>query len=398
MRPEFFSPIVILLALGIAIDLAAEEGPPAIEMGSRDGVGNFIARMEKEREVHVAFLGGSITQNAKGHSRMVADWLEESWGDVDFTFTNAGLSSTCSVTGAFRVAEEVLAKGDVDLLVLEFAVNDDQDAMHDRRTAIRGLEGIVRQYFTANPEGDVISVQFVNPEILAKKQAGEEAVSVAAHKEVARHYGLPVVDVGQALADEIAAGTMTWEEDYQGTHPNQAGYRFASGLITKVIDDSISAETPQRVALPEPLDENSYFEAVRVDPQAVNWLGGWEFATVSEELVPEGQIRSDYTKFRALRSDEGGNYLYYSFQGTMLGAFVLAGPDAGIVEVSIDGGEWKPVDLYHRFSAKLNYPRSVILADDLSASYHQAAIRVAEERNPESTGNTATILYFEVNR
>src|SRR5690606_29666208 len=109
------------------------------------------------------------------------------------------------------------------------------DAAHDKTTAIRGLEGIVWQYFEANPTGDVISVQFVNPEILEKKQGGEEAISVAAHKDVAAHYGLATVDVGQALANEIEAGKKTWDEDYGGTHPNQPGYRFASDLVIGVI-------------------------------------------------------------------------------------------------------------------------------------------------------------------
>lgn len=368
-----------------------------MELGSR-GVSNFIARMEKERKAHVAFLGGSITQKDTGHVKMVSDWLKENWPGVDFTFTNAGLSSTCSLSGAFRVDRDVLSKGRVDLLIVEFAVNDDQDAGHDRKAAIRGLEGIVRQYFRANPEGDIISVQFVNPSILEKIQAGESAVSVAAHKEVARHYGLAIADVGQGLANEIAAGRMTWKEDYQGTHPNDKGYAFASGLITRIIEDSVSAETPQLVELPEPLDPGSWFGASVVDPQSFAWLGGWKWAPVGRELLPVGQIRSDYEKYNALRSDEAGNYLYGAFSGSMIGAFVLAGPDAGIVEVSIDGGDWKPVDLYHRHSGGLNYPRSVIFADDLPNQFHSFALRVSGEKNPASKGNTATFLQFQVNQ
>ena len=134
-----------------------------------------------------------------------------------------------------------------------------------------------------------------------------------------------------------------------------------------------------------------------VDPQVFSWLGGWKYEMVSPELLPMGSIRADYTAFKALRSDGAGDYLYHTFSGTMLGAFVLAGPDAGILEVSIDGGDWTKVDLYHEHSKGLNYPRSVILADGLTKSYHSAAIRVAEEKNPQSKGNTATILYFEVN-
>lgn len=393
---KFISPFVFALSFLPGIARSNEPAPAVIEMGTR-GTSNFIARLEKEQKAHVAFLGGSITQNKTGHTKMVADWLEGQWPQVEFTFTNAGLSSTCSTTGAFRADRDVFSKGQIDLLVVEFAVNDDQDAKHDRATAMRGLEGIIRQYFEANPTGDVISVQFVNPGILAKAQAGEEAVSVAAHKAVARHYDVPIVDVGLALAREIAAGKMTWEADYKDTHPNPTGYQFASDLITKVIAETISGETPQTVALPEPLDPLSYSGAAMVDPQVFSWLGGWKYEMVSPELLPMGSIRADYTAFKALRSDGAGDYLYHTFSGTMLGAFVLAGPDAGILEVSIDGGDWTKVDLYHEHSKGLNYPRSVILADGLTKSYHSAAIRVAEEKNPQSKGNTATILYFEVN-
>lgn len=397
MRPTFFILLCTTALAGLLPTATANDAtPPAIEKGTR-GVSNFIAKLEKEKKAHVVFLGGSITENKTGHTKMVPDCLREKWPQVDFTFTNAGLSSTCSTTGAFRLNRDVLSQGPVDLLIVEFAVNDDQDAKHDRQSAIRGLEGIIRQYFKANPTGDVISVQFVNPPILAKALAGEEAVSVEAHKAVARHYNVPSVDVGLALSREIAAGKMTWEKDYKDTHPNPTGYQFASNLITKVIADTVSSGTPQTVLLPEPLDVFSYSGATMVDPQTLSWLGGWKFDIVSQALLPLGSIRSGFTAFKALRSDGAGDYLYHTFSGTMLGAFVLAGPDAGMLEVSIDGGEWKKVDLYHQHSKGLNYPRSVVLADGLERSYHYLAIRVAEEKNPESKGNTATILYFEVN-
>ncbi len=398
MRCSFFLTILLLSTAIASIESFAQaQNSSAVVLGSR-GVGNFIARMEKERKVHVAFLGGSITEKETGHVKKVADTLKEKWPDVEFTITNAGLSSTCSLSGAFRLNRDILSKGRIDLLIVEFAVNDDQDAGHDRKTAIRGLEGIVRQYFKANPEGDIISVQFVNPPILEKIEANETPISVGAHKAVASHYGIATVDVGLALAHEIAAGRMTWAEDYKGTHPNDKGYTFASGLISQVIEKSISAETPQLIELPEPLDSGSYSGASIMNPQELAWLGGWKWASVSRELLPVGQIRSNYEKYPALRSDEAGNHLYGAFSGSMLGAFVLAGPDAGIMEVSIDSGEWKPVDLYHHYSSGLNYPRSVIFADDLANGFHTFALRVSKDKNPASKGNTATILRFLVNR
>jgi lysophospholipase L1-like esterase len=382
-----------LLPVFLLTPTFAEE-KPAVEPGR--GVSNFLAKIARDKKAHVAFFGGSITQNAGGHSNRVPDWLRTQFPGVEFTVTNAGLGSTCSLAGAFRFQEDVLAAGPVDLLIVEFAVNDDQDAMHDARTATRGLEGILRQYLTARPDGDAISVQFVNPGILAKHEAGEEAVSVAAHKAVARHYGIASVDVGLALAREIAAGRKTWEKDYHETHPNPAGYEFATGLITQVIAGSIAADPIRPMELPAPFDPGSYDRPTRVDPQALSWLGGWKLAPVSKDFIPKGAIRGDYTKFQALRTDEAGDYLYHTFAGSALSAFVLAGPDAGILEVSVDGGEWKAVDLYHRFSKGLNYPRSVMLAEDLSGNYHTVAIRTSEQKNPASEGHAATVLYFGV--
>lgn len=386
---------VALLALLLPPLVAPAEERPAVEFGR--GVPNFLAKIERDRRVHVAFLGGSITQNSKGHSAMLPNWMRERWPDVEFEVTNAGLSSTCSLTGVFRLADDVLAKGPVDLLVVEFAVNDDQDAAHPRDVSVRALEGIVRQYFAANPDGEVVCVHFVNPEILAKHLAGEEATSVAAHKAVARHYGLASVDVGLALAREIEGGRMTWEEDYKDTHPNPKGYQFATSLVAEVLGASPAAEAPVPVVLPEPLDPACYQDARRLDPQALSWLGGWTWAPVSKELIPLGSLRADYARYHALRADEPGNYLYHTFSGPTLAAFVLAGPDAGILEVSIDGGEWRPVDLHHRFSKGLNYPRSVLLADDLPGTFHTAAIRTSEKHHPDSGGHAATILYFGTN-
>lgn len=382
--------LIPILALGVITLDAAET--PVVELGQ--GLGNFLAKIAKEKKAHVAFFGGSITQNAGGHSKQVPDWLRAKWPEVEFTVTNAGLSSTCSVTGAFRFEQDVLSKGPVDLLIVEFAVNDDQDARHDRRTAIRGLEGILRQYWAANPTGDAISVDFVNPEILAKHQAGEEAVSVAAHKEVARHYGIPIVDVGLGLAREIAAGRMTWEKDYKDTHPNPAGYAYATSLIVQPIEESKANAEITPHALPEPLDPGSYDGVTRIDPQALSWLGGWKFGPVSAELIPKGSLRKDYLDRPGLRTDAVGNYLYHTFSGSALTAFILAGPDAGQLEVSVDGGDWKTVELYHHYSKGLNYPRTVILAEDLSGQFHTAAIRTSEKKHPDSEGHAATILFF----
>ena len=83
------------------------------------------------------------------------------------------------------------------------------------------------------------------------------------------------------------------------------------------------------------------------------------------------------------------------FTGTAVGAFVVAGPDAGILEARVDDGEFKPVNLYHRFSKGLHYPRTVMFGSGLVAGEHVLTLRVSAETT--STGHAARIMKFVAN-
>ncbi|MBL9154149.1 MAG: SGNH/GDSL hydrolase family protein [Verrucomicrobiales bacterium] len=369
------------------------------EWVGRTGFANLHHRCAVDKKAHVAFLGGSITQNGSGHVTMLPDWLRERYPDAEITVTNAGLSSTCSVTGAFRVAKDVLAQGPVDLFVVEFAVNDDQDAAHDRDTAIRGMEGIIRQVRSAHPAADILMVHFINPGMLEKVTAGEWPVSIAAHEAVAEHWKITSVNLCAALAASTKSGGMTWET-YGGVHPGKEGYRWATDVMIRAMEPLLKAgDTPGLVEHqgPEaPLDPTSYAPVRSIDLQQISWLGGWTFAPASAKTVSAGSFRKDYEGWPMLRTTEPGAMLYVDFVGRALTAFVLAGPDAGTLEVSVDGGAWRPVTLFHAFSNQLHYPRSVVLADGLSAGFHQIALRTAEASPPGSTGTAAAILKLAI--
>ena len=70
--------------------------------------------METNNAVTIAFMGGSITE-MDGYRPMVMDSLKEKYPQTEFTFINAGISSTCSTTGAFRLPRDVISKGPIDL-------------------------------------------------------------------------------------------------------------------------------------------------------------------------------------------------------------------------------------------------------------------------------------------
>lgn len=333
---------------------------------------------------HVAFLGGSITE-MEGYRPILMEQLKKRFPKTRFTFTNAGVSSTCSTTGAFRLAEDVLAKGPVDLLVVEFAVNDDQDARHARKECIRGMEGVIRHTRLHNPKADIVVVHFVNEGMLAKIAKGEEPVSSGAHEEVANHYAVPSAHVARELARRIQAKTMTWNE-YGGVHPAKPGNQLAADMVDQLFEMAGKAKEPTTAPtpynLPKPLDPGSYFHG-QLLPNTNAVLGdGWELSTPPWPQL-KGECRSRFKNLDLLWTESPGAIMTAPFQGKTLGAYVLAGPDAGTLEVSIDAGPFKPVPLKHAYSGGLHYPRTVILATDLEEGKHTARLRLA--KSPDKT-------------
>lgn len=363
----------------------------------RGDFGNSRVQFEREKTGHVAFMGGSITE-MNGYRPMVCDVLQKRFPDTKFTFTNAGISSTCSTTGAFRLQTDVLSKGPVDLFFIEFAVNDDQDAGHARRECIRGLEGIVRQALRHNPNMDIVVTYFVNPEMLKTIQDGKTPLTIDAHGAVARHYNISTINLAQEVADQIAAGTLTWKQ-FGGTHPAPFGNAICAGMIDQLLQTAWreplaadAAKSPHH--LPEPLDELSYEHGRFVSPAEAKIVDGWQLHVPAWDKLA-GSKRDRFTHIKMLCAEEPGATVTLSFTGTAVGAYIVAGPDAGIVSAAVDGGESELVNLFHHYSRGLHYPRTVMFATDLEPGEHTLELKIANETH--SAGHAARIMRFVAN-
>lgn len=354
---------------------------------------------ELEKKGTVAFIGGSITE-MDGYRVMVQDDLQARFPQTQFTFINAGISSTCSTTGAFRLNEDVLSV-QPDLLFVEFAVNDDQDAAHASRECIRGMEGILRNARTVFPKLDIVVTHFVNPPMLDKLQKGETPTSSGSHERVAKQYGVSSIDLAREVAQRIDAGTLTWKE-YGGTHPKDPGNRIAADMIADLLDTAWSdpiADHPRSEShrSAKQIDTNSYARGKMLEPSATKLGKGWVIHRPDWETLP-GSKRERFGDMQLLCSDKVGSECSLDFAGMGIGLFVLAGPDAGMVEYSINGGESRTLDLYHRYSKGLHYPRTVMLDADLARGKHQIKIRVAKTKHEASMGHAVRILKIAVNQ
>jgi acetyl esterase/lipase/lysophospholipase L1-like esterase len=361
----------------------------------RGSLTNSLAQFRDNKTGTVTFLGGSITE-MNGYRPLVSESLQKRFPGTKFQFINAGIASTGSTTGAFRFSRDVLSQRKLDLLFVEFAVNDDQDSHLSRQQSIRGMEGLIRQARAHNSNVDIVITYFVNPEMRDLLQHGQEPVSIAAHRAVAEHYQIPTIHLAREVAEQIDAGKLTWEK-FGGTHPAPFGNRLCADMIDTLLDRAWSADTkPVPHTMPAALDEGNFGTARFLDLKEARIETKWKIEVPDWNSLP-GSKRDRFTSLPMLCATEPGATFEMTFEGQTAIAYVSAGPDAGILEVSVDGGSPRQVDLYHHFSKGLHYPRSVILATDLPSGKHTLTVVLSADKNESSVGTAARIMELGVN-
>ena len=352
---------------------------------------NSRIQFERNQRGHVAFIGGSITE-MDGYRPKVCAMLETRFPKTAFTFTQAGISSTCSDTGAFRFTQDVLSQGPLDLLFVEFAVNDDQDAARNYNDALRGMEGIIAQARRHNPKVDIVMTFFVNQNILGKLQQGETTPSIAAHSKVAADYGVSVNHLAQELADLIGAGKMDWKQ-FGGVHPNDFGNTMCATMIGNALlqawSKPLAADAmPQAHAVVSLIDDKSYVRGRLLPFEAVNVDSHWQVGVPDWKQESKAIVRSGFLNLPFIYTNTAGAKLSIDFTGTAIGAYLLAGPDAGIIRCTIDGQQTKEIDTLFRYN--FNYPMTVMFFNELAEGPHTLELEVLENRPGRSKpGGTA---------
>jgi len=396
LRTHLISGFFLMVVLSLQTNLSAEHplNIPAVSQKNihlRGSYQNSKQKFETEKTGHVAFLGGSITE-MNGYRPMVCQFLEKTFPETKFQFTNAGISSTCSNTGAFRTNRDVVSQGSVDLFFVEFAVNDDQDAGHSETAAIRGMEGVIAQVRQHNPYADIVMVHFVNPSMLETIQQNKKPLSSSSHERVAEHYQISTIDLASEVAQLIQEKQLTWKQ-FGGTHPAPFGNAICAAMIEKLLTKVWQEKGPRtKHASPkEPLDPFSFRKGRLIEIKNAKLKSDWAMKVPEWDSIP-GSKRSRFTSIPMLCATKAGAELELDFEGTALGVYTVAGPDAGILEVSIDDGPFLPFDLYHQYSKGLHYPRSVVFNSQLKPGKHHAKIRLSEKSS--GTGHAARIMSF----
>ncbi len=392
------------LLVGMTLHAADELGSAGGKDGSdyfvlRGGLDNCRMKFMREKTGRVAFLGGSITE-MNGWRGLVCNELQKRFPETKFDFVNAGISSLDSTPGAFRFSRDVLAKGPVDLLFSEAAVND----YYNGRTAveqIRGVEGIVRQARIANPAIDIILMHFADDNKMSIIRQNKTPEVIISHEKVAVYYNLPSIDLAREVTKRIDSKEFTWEK-FGGLHPAPFGHDLYAKTIARMFDAAWAKPLAENALVksyplpPNPLDKKSYFRGKLVDIKIAKLGDGWKIDPAWKP-ADKADTRPGFVDVPMLIAVEPGATLNFKFNGTAVGIFVAAGPDTGTVKYRIDGGKANTRDLFNEWSDRLHLPVAQVLAAELRPGSHELELRVAPAANAKSKGHAVRIAYFLVN-
>jgi sialidase-1 len=257
----------------------------------------------------------------------------------------------------------------------------------------------VRQARISNPLTDIVFMYFADPDKMNDYNQGIIPAEIVNHEKVAGYYNIPSVNLAKEVTWRINNREFTWEGDFIDLHPSPFGqdlyYASISDLLKKCWN-KVEPENSPMLPLPVRLDPFSYEKGRLVQTEKRNEADGWTYIA---EWTPEDKAstRDGYVNVPMLVGSKPGKILKFRFKGSVVGIAVAAGPDAGIIEYSIDGKGWKSADLFTQWSGWLHLPWYVTLGDDLKNGLHVLRLRLSNQRNEASRGTVCRIRYFFVN-
>lgn len=425
---------------------------PKAHVVPRRGLPHLNAKLAGAGPVTVAFLGGSITEGAGASAADTTSWraltgryLQAAVGNRPLRCINAGVGGTDSTLGAHRLFAHALSEGPVDLLFVEFSVNDGDN----REESLKGMEGIVRGCRRLSPETDICFL-YTGAE---KNLTGLKPFNIAVHEEVADYYGIPSVDFAAGVYDGLQFGEYVWAElAPDGYHPNDAGHALYARFLREYLEqalDFVSGGSAGEEISPNPMPEPSAAvseesvavpeKSMAVSKESVTMLkesatsskkfiaSSQESKAISEEgtIVPEHPLIAGNYEFGAMpdfktasyspafrfselspdeplmnwrysleyaETNEPGASFTFEAEGQGAGLLLLCGPDTGIFEYSVNGGPFTSVNLFDDWCLGAYRPVPALFSGGGNGRRLSIAVRNTDQKDPRSTGTGLKVL------
>lgn len=208
-----------------------------MQLGNPARLKKALNRAKRGEDITIAFIGGSITQGAGAipiNTRCyayqtfqgVCEFLGKGTGE-NIHYRKAGVGGTPSELGMIRYERDVLRQKLPDIVVVEFAVNDEGD-----ETKGECYDSLVRKILCA-PNQPAVILLFA---VFVDDYNLQERLS-----PVGRAYDLPMVSVKDAVVEQFyqkpGEGRMVSKNQffYDCYHPTNVGHKIMADCILHLI-------------------------------------------------------------------------------------------------------------------------------------------------------------------
>ncbi len=382
------------MTLGLALSAVAAEPKrefqlmPVQSFVPRQGLGNVFAKLAEGKEVRIAYFGGSITA-APGWRPKTLKWFKETYPQANISEINAAIGGTGSDLGVYRFQQDVL-RHKPDLVFVEFSVND------ENATPVniwRGMEGIVRQAWKADPNIDICYIYTFR--VGYEKQLDQNLYSPAASADeiLAEHYGIPSINPALRVAEMARENKLVFTPvkgetgknqptpegvtlfSNDGVHPTDAGQEIYTNVITNALQQIAAKSEAKPHLLPTPFIADNWEQAKLVPLEPSMLSNGWKKLDTENGLGKQFRERLP----EVWEATQPGEKITFKFKGTAARLYDIMGPDAGQVIVTIDGKASAPRS---RFDSYSTYHRinSLGIAGGLADEVHTVTIEIHPEQ------------------
>lgn len=267
-----------------AVDFASDDYKKMIarsllQLGNTARLKKAAAKAQRGEDVTIAFIGGSITQgagatpiNTESYAYQFYRRFAETYGTgSNVHLIKAGVGGTPSELGMIRFERDVLRDGSVkpDLVVIEFAVNDEGDET-------KGIcyESLVRKALKL-PEQPAVILLFC---VFAHDWNLQERLS-----PVGKLYHLPMVSILDAVSPQFplkpGEGRVLSKNQffYDVFHPSNTGHLIMADCLAYLVEQAVAekkTETdPTEALLQQKPVLGSTYEDVRLLDRKDNFIG-----------------------------------------------------------------------------------------------------------------------------
>jgi len=288
-----------------------------LNKGNLYRIERVMKKAMRGEHVTLGFLGGSITQGCLSstpetcYAYLVYKWWCETFPNAQFIYVNAGIGGTTSQFGVARADSDLLSY-DIDFTIVEFSVNDDDNA-HFLET----YEGLVRKIYGYKTQPAILIVNSVRYDNGVNAQAQ--------HLKIGKAYDIPCVSMKPVLYEKILDGTYKSRDITEDDlHPNDEGHGLMAEVITSFLDSvckelqsgNEAADNHLDVEKMTPVSLNAYENSVRYQNDNCDAVmtsnEGW-----TADIQPQNDIREIFR--RGWTADKKGARICFDVEGTCIG-------------------------------------------------------------------------------